>query len=147
MTKEKIIQGLQFTVDMFLFDPTTGETFKEPRNDMDKTTIDACKGAIELLEQQPCEDAISRKWLVEALEAKGFNLTDTDYNRMIHLIRDTAPSVLPKPKTGHWIFDEILDKHYYCSECKLMGVDYWGYCPYCGCRMVKPQESEDKEWR
>jgi hypothetical protein len=36
---------------MFLFDPTTGETYKEPRNDMDKTTIDACNGAIELLEQ------------------------------------------------------------------------------------------------
>lgn len=51
MTIKEIIDGLKFTVDMFLFDPTTGETFTEPRNDMDKTTIDACKGAIELLEQ------------------------------------------------------------------------------------------------
>ncbi len=51
--------------------------------------------------QEPCEDAISRKWLVEALEAKGFSLTDTDYNIMIHLIRDTAPSVQPKLKGGH----------------------------------------------
>ena len=51
MTREEIIQGLQFTIDMFLFDPNTGETYTEPRNDMDKTTIDACKGAIELLEQ------------------------------------------------------------------------------------------------
>lgn len=51
MTKEEIIGGLQFTVDMFLLDPNTGETYTEPRNDMDKTTIDACKGAIELLEQ------------------------------------------------------------------------------------------------
>ncbi len=51
MTAKEIIDGLKFTVDMFLFDPTTGETYKEPRNDMDKTTIDACKGAIELLEQ------------------------------------------------------------------------------------------------
>lgn len=56
MTIKEIIDGLEFTVDMFLFDPTTGETFTEPRNDMDKTTIDACKGAIELLEQEPCED-------------------------------------------------------------------------------------------
>lgn len=46
-----------------------------------------------------------------------------------------------EPKTGHWIFDEILDKHYYCSECKSMGVDYWDYCPYCGTRM----ESEAEE--
>jgi hypothetical protein len=49
-----------------------------------------------------------------------------------------------EPKTGHWIFDEILDKHYYCSECKSMGVDYWDYCPYCGAKMLEPQESEDK---
>ena len=51
MTIKEIIDGLKFTVDMFLFDPSTGETCTEPRNDMDKTTIDACKGAIELLEQ------------------------------------------------------------------------------------------------
>lgn len=51
MTVKEIIDGLKFTVDMFLLNPTTGETFTEPKNDMDKTTIDACKGAIELLEQ------------------------------------------------------------------------------------------------
>lgn len=58
MTIKEIIDGLKFTVDMFLFDPTTGETYKEPRNDMDKTTIDACNGAIELLEQDPILDKI-----------------------------------------------------------------------------------------
>lgn len=58
MTIKEIIDGLKFTVDMFLFDPTTGETYKEPRNDMDKTTIDACNGAIELLEQDPILDKV-----------------------------------------------------------------------------------------
>lgn len=61
MTIKEIIDGLKFTVDMFLFDPTTGETYKEPRNDMDKTTIDACNGAIELLEQTrwiPCSERL-----------------------------------------------------------------------------------------
>lgn len=52
MTREEIISGLKFTVEMFLLDPSTGETITEPRNDMDKTTIDACRGAIELLEQE-----------------------------------------------------------------------------------------------
>ena len=51
MTIKEIIDGLKFTVDMFLFNPSTGETYTEPRNDMDKTTIDACKGAIELLDK------------------------------------------------------------------------------------------------
>ena len=61
MTLKEIIDGLKFTIDMFLFDPSTGETFTEPRNDMDKTTIDACKGAIELLDQTrwiPVETAL-----------------------------------------------------------------------------------------
>lgn len=64
------------------------------------------------------------------------------YSTVWEKIRD-LPSVNPQPKTGHWIFDEILDKHYYCSECKSMGVDYWDFCPYCGAKMIEPQESED----
>ncbi len=55
MTTQEIIDGLQFTVDMFLFDPLTGESFKEPRNDEDKITIDACKEAIKLLKQMQGE--------------------------------------------------------------------------------------------
>lgn len=55
MTRDEIINGLKFTVEMFLFDPSTGETYTEPRNDVDKITIDACKGAIELLEQNKRE--------------------------------------------------------------------------------------------
>lgn len=61
MTTKEIIDGLKFTVDMFLLDPDTGETLTESRNDLDKTTVDACRGAIELLEKEPSEDAISRQ--------------------------------------------------------------------------------------
>ena len=46
-------------------------------------------------------------------------------------------SLEQKPKIGHWIFDEVLDRHYYCSECKSMGVDYWDYCPNCGAKMTE----------
>ena len=49
MTRKEIIDGLKFTVDMCLFNATTGETYTEPRNDMDKITVDACRGAIEAL--------------------------------------------------------------------------------------------------
>lgn len=51
MTITEIISGLKFTIEMFLFDPNTGEKLTEPRNDMDKITLDACKGAIKALEQ------------------------------------------------------------------------------------------------
>jgi hypothetical protein len=53
---------------MFLFDPSTGETFTEPRSNMDAFTVDACKGAIDLLEQQPCEDCISRQATIDTME-------------------------------------------------------------------------------
>ena len=55
------------------------------------------------------------------------------------------PSVQPKPKTGHW------DKSCRCSECKEWSIleseklsGKYKFCPNCGCRMVKPRESEDK---
>ena len=49
-------------------------------------------------------------------------------------------SLEQETKTGHWIFDEVLDRHYYCSECKSMGVDYWDYCPNCGAKMQEVEE-------
>ena len=51
---------------------------------------------------------------------------------------DIAPQE-QQPKTGRWIYDEILSKHYYCSECKSMGVDYWDYCPNCGAKMIESE--------
>ena len=56
MTREEVISGLEFTAEMFLFDPSTGEIYAEPQNDMDKTTIDACRGAIEALEAESDTD-------------------------------------------------------------------------------------------
>ena len=74
MTIKQIKDGLHFTMDMFLFDPSTGEyKNKEQLNDMDRTTYDACEGAIEALEQEPIIDKIraeilSKDGLEEALE-------------------------------------------------------------------------------
>lgn len=51
MTTKEIIDGLKFTVDMFLFNPSTGETYEVPMNEMDQITVNACRGAIELLEK------------------------------------------------------------------------------------------------
>ena len=105
----------------------------------------------------PCGDVISRQAVLKAIDAKAWEFCDyliskgrNDEQKPVshfadnlrECIGEDLPPVTPQPKTGHWIFDEILDKHYYCSECKSMGVDYWDYCPYCGCRMVEPQESE-----
>lgn len=92
MTKEEIIGGLQFTVDMFLFDPNTGENREEYElNDMDKTTIEACKGAIELLEQEPKADVL-----------------DKIRNEMADL---AARTMNDNRASGIWTCVDILDKY------------------------------------
>ena len=103
-----------------------------------------------------CGDAVSRAELIEALDTwDKFGYAPTNeliplrgnvdkdkyvpyihYDDVIECIKG-MPSVTPQQKTGRWIFDEILDKHYYCSECKSMGVDYWDYCPNCGAKMIE----------
>lgn len=107
MTREEIINGLQFTVDMFLLDPTTGETLSAPRNSMDMVTIDACKEAIKLLKLESCEDAISRDEITSKIEewADGFEnggyfsgSSVADAIRVCIGIADELPSVTPVQK-------------------------------------------------
>lgn len=50
MTIKEIIDGLQFTIDMFLFNPSTGEIQpKHLLNEDSRLTVDACEGAIEII--------------------------------------------------------------------------------------------------
>ena len=95
MTIAEIISGLKFTIEMFLVDPNTGEKLTEPRNNMDKITLDACKGAIKALEQQPCEDCISRAEVLKILEKEEFK------GDAIYEIEKKLPSVTPKAE--RWI--------------------------------------------
>lgn len=74
-----------------------------------------------------------------------------------------------EPKTGHWITKEAYSEdkamgfteQIVCSNCDMQNSYFseWDecknpisktfirskFCPNCGCRMVEPQESEDKE--
>ena len=98
MTREEIIDGLQYTIDMFCFNPSTGEvTDKNRLNDESRLTVDACEGAIEIikaLEQQPCGNAIDR---AEAIKIA------SGYCHPANVAKELAklPSVNPT-KTG-WI--------------------------------------------
>ena len=70
------------------------------------------------------------------------------------VIADGKP-IEQEPKTGQWIiYNYPGHECVYCSSCKeeyyeddlyMGGSDFPKYCPNCGCRMVEPQESEDKE--
>lgn len=137
MTRKEIIDGLKFTVEMFLFDPSTGETFTEPRNDMDKTTIDACRGAIELLEQTD-GDLISRTDLLNKIWQKEYG-KDYDGVNMLNIPHiDIIENMPSADNTAEWISKDITDL-VYCSKCDyrewyIYATDY-NYCPNCGRRM------------
>ncbi len=128
MTREEAIEMLEYIRH-------TGNGESEYKNDAQAIAISM---AIKALEQQPCDDCISRQETINCVTSNEFRY------KIVEDIK-TLPSVTPKEKTGKWIFDEILDRHYYCSECKSMGVDYWDFCPNCGARMFEPQESEGQK--
>jgi hypothetical protein len=104
---------------------------------------------IKALEQEPCEDAISRtQALSDYADWYGYGYRD---NAFYKLLKDMPP-VTPKTETAHWI--KVPDeKTFFCSKCncRLDGLDdeqtylLLNFCPNCGCKMVKSQESEDKE--
>ena len=111
--------------------------------------VNALDMAIKALEEEPCEDAISRKLAVSrisdliVLELKGERLPT--WNE-VHNALGELPPVKPKPKMGHWIYERC--DMYSCSVCHHWHTDLdekMNYCPNCGARMVEPQESEVKE--
>ena len=95
--------------------------------------------AISALEQEPCDDAISRV-LERMWNCRGKNTTSIDKVKMEQIIREELPSVQPSRK-GHWI---IKDRYYHdtvtaeCSECgreveipTCMSELMYKGCPYC----------------
>lgn len=113
--------------------------------------MDAIRSAYDKL-QQPCDDAISRKAVIEITAETGALETQGRVKAL--------PSVTPKQKTGRWIIDrEIVDKSkkpttYYfetrCSECGLEHAYTTDiedripiiYCPNCGARMEEGSSEE-----
>lgn len=100
------------------------------------------------IEQEPCEDCISREevidtfkhWYSELL----LNNEETDFCDIVRAL----PSV--QPKTGHWIRFKEFENGYYHIKCSVCG-QYWSvdghakifrYCFNCGAKM---SESEDEE--
>ena len=102
--------------------------------------IDVLSTRVKVLEQELCEDAISRQAVLDIIDS------DWKYEGMEQYINE-LPSVNPQePKTGHWIIDEgSLDALYgkvcKCSTCGGESIGTSDYCPWCGAKM----ESEDKE--
>ena len=108
---------------------------------------EALSMAIKALEQEPCEDCISRQAVLDM--ATTIQTDDFSGNEIIEVVDvddiKALPSVKPQePKEGCWI--EVIDEidslenktwHYECSICRS-GNSGWGnykYCPDCGTKM------------
>lgn len=104
---------------------------------------DACKVAIKALEQEPCEDTISRHYLRKQFQEKCVgecSCCEWDSPYWCGLI-DNAPPVNPQePKTGYWI--DADGNNAICSCCNRLNHFYGTYCKHCGAKMVEPQKKQ-----
>lgn len=91
---------------------------------------DAYKTAFKALEQEPCEDAVSRQYLIDIATEDGAY----DYVSAQEIAN--APSVNPQPKTGHWI---KTSSGFKCSKCLIVHPHTSLFCPSCGAKMIEPQ--------
>ena len=112
--------------------------------------------AIKALEQEPCEDCISRQAVEDAIAEMNVNGESLGYSVAYDILSDLPP-VNPQEKTGHWIIKiksdlrgDMWPTNPKCSVCG--GEPYYSntiydykFCPYCGAKMVEPQERSDKE--
>jgi len=100
--KEKLIQYLKHNLE-------TGAAYLI--TDGDAVEI------IKALEQEPCEDAISRQEAHRQIN-KWVASGESDHLSPLHERMDTLPSITLQPKTGKWILtqrDKCIDVS--CSEC------------------------------
>ena len=103
--------------------------------------------AIKALEQEPCDDAISRQVALEIQAKYAEYMGATKFWQMRDDIRALPPVKPQESKTGHWIIIDDCEKFIAkCSECGQIEdsriIGKYAYC-HCGARMSEiPTGSE-----
>jgi hypothetical protein len=103
---------------------------------------------------QPCEDAISRKAVLNQIFYSTDNNGDVVLGSALRERIAELPSVAPQePRKGHWIFvgeeneEETRNDNfrYICSECGYSDIHakstYVPYCWHCGAKMAEQEET------
>lgn len=121
-------------------------------------SYEALDMAIKALEQEPCEDAISRQAANDIVrhecgEWKGLA------KEIVKQFNGLPPVTPQEPKTGHWIEGQTDNPNIHNILCSCCFEGYlskghansqytkekFQWCPKCGAKMIESQESEDKE--
>lgn len=93
----------------------------------------------QIVEQESCEDCISRQAAIVALDDRMSSLENVDMQIAMGFAKGIIhelPSVTPQQKVGRWIehFDES-GKWYECDQCHTDWGGTVNYCPNCGAKM------------
>ena len=137
--KQKAIDALKISTPIMAMTPNKFDDYIKTLNKI-----------ADLLEQEPCEDAISRQAVLDMAE----DMTDQFGNKhrvVTEGLISMLPPVTPKPKKGHWEqFGNSWEDKFKCSECGkeqpkiLCGeriIGHWSdYCPNCGADMRESEE-------
>jgi len=129
MTREEAIEVLKDIYNYTRFDTYT--------------TNEARTMAIKALEQEPCDDCVSRQAVLAIAGDSCLDLDSyEDTKEFCDAIKELPP-VTPKREQGEWIEVHPLQEDdggaYMCSKCRCghpcIDPDYWKYCPNCGAEM------------
>ena len=130
---------------------------QEPCNDWydvpsDEMTLEQARQAVkdlrkklaEYLEQEPCEDCISREAVLDYIEGSEAELGHSSENELVCQDIKEFPPVTPQPKIGRWIrVDKDKCK---CDQCEVISFIAMypngdiNYCPNCGAKMQEGEE-------
>ena len=107
----------------------------------------------EMVEQEPCEDAISRDAVLDTTICEGISCNECSFNEidgesgcLLHARIDELPPVTPSRRKGHWrkTPKAVMGEGYmwYCDNCEYevyqdSSRDYPSekFCPNCGAEM------------
>ena len=129
MTKKEAIE----------FGKVTLELFEDAK---DSTTYQFTQMAIKALEQQPCQDCVSRAKVLEIYDEWFATCNIADRRESPKAKIKALPSVAPRYEKGKWIVHDYADTrdgamipNYECTCCHSWVENNSTYCPNCGAYM------------
>ena len=141
MTREEAIEELKILKEEYWDDDGYGHETKQYDD-----TMFALDMAIKALEQEPCEDCVSRKDIYFKLTNGAYH-NETIEQFIDRLVKEleALPPVTPTRKSGlHWIerFNNE-DKWLECPYCHKDSDNAYNYCPNCGAEMESEEDGND----